>query len=130
MDVYRARIQHWRTVEKLGFEITDVTVKSGMKQFGPDWDALRTYKDSKKTVDDIAIFEMLYLEKMNLLWRVAPEEFDKLVRQKTLVLSCYCDQENAVYCHVETLLKCVEKVCKGKKTVSYTHLTLPTINWV
>lgn len=115
MELYRARVQHWREVDKLGLTLMDVTVKSGLKQFAPDRDALYKYKASKKTVDDVAVFELLFMEKMNNLWRVAPEEFDILVNQKTLVLGCYCDQESKDYCHLDSLCYCIEKICNDRR---------------
>lgn len=99
----------------MGLRLVDVTVKTGLKQFAPTWDALKQFKDSKRTVDDIAVYDVLYMEKMNELWRVAPEEFDKLTKVDTLVLGCYCNQENHDYCHVDSLIYCIEKICKDKK---------------
>ena len=115
MELYRCSLSNHRLAKQLGVELIDCTVKSGIKDLAPDWSFLKTYKESKKTVDDIAIYEMLFMKKMNHVFLTNRPVFDKIARKDKVAIACYCRQDEKTFCHLELLVKCFEKYCKSYK---------------
>ena len=110
MKLHTIQLAKWRVAKKKGIELVDVTLKSGDKTFAPDADTLYGYKNSNKTVDDVAVYCVKFRDLMNLSYRKNPEAWEALCRKEEVAIACYCRAGN--FCHRTILVEYLEKVCK------------------
>lgn len=115
MDLYRIQLGKHRLATKRKIPIVDTTAKNSVSRLAPEWDIVIDYKNSKKTVDDIAVYSVRYLEQLNMLWRVDKKSFLDIVNQEQVAIACMCAQDEKAFCHLEILVECLEKVCEFEK---------------
>lgn len=111
----------WRKAKAMGVPLLDTTAKGGVCKFSPDWDFLRVYQASNKTVDDKAVYCVKYYEKLNMVYRTEPDAFLDICKMESVAIACYCQQDDSVFCHLEVLVGCFEKLCE-KHGISYEYM--------
>ena len=86
--------------------VKDITVKSGDKQFSPEWPWLMAYKN--KLIDEAA-YTCLYEQKMIANLDSAPASWDALIEMDEVILVCYC--KKGAFCHRHLLVDMLSSYC-------------------
>lgn len=120
MQIHTVQMAQWRKVIAMDLTVTDVTVKSGIKEFAPDWDFLTEYKSSPMGPEDEARYTEKFLAKMNRIHNESPETWTRYLTETVpLVLACYC--KAGCFCHRHLLVECFRKLCAAH-TVPFEYL--------
>jgi uncharacterized protein YeaO (DUF488 family) len=72
----------------------DITAKSGLKMFAPDWQDVIDVKAKKITEEE---YTKRYYEKMRVSYKNHRAEWDWFLTQKSVVLVCFC--KPGTFCH-------------------------------
>lgn len=94
IEIWTVQLARWRLVRQLGLALLDITVKSGVKAFAPDWEFLMAYKRGEI---DQAEYTRLYLERMEESKRRFPKTWEGLATHPKVALACYC--QAGAFCH-------------------------------
>lgn len=110
MKAYTISLSKHRVAKGKGIPLVDITVKSGIKEFAPDWDFLMEYKKSNQDAEAQAVYTRKYYAKLNTVWQHKPELFLKLFEEyDEVAFACYCP-ENACFCHRFLFVDGLEKM--------------------
>lgn len=111
MRFYTAQIAQWRAVDALGIPRVDVTAKSGIRAFAPDFERVVQYKQGKLSQTE---YTDLYHERMAVSQRRWPERWKELVtgdvEQKCIL--CYCREGQ--FCHRHLLMDELKWYCQDQ----------------
>ena len=106
MKLYTVQMSSWRKASNIGVPFLDITVKSGDKQFAPEWGFLMEYKNNQD--------EKAYTEKFIPLMR---NNFNNnrqywldLLSKDSLAIGCYCSKGK--FCHRILLVDIFQKICE------------------
>jgi len=72
----------------------DITAKSGLKMFAPDWENIIDVKSGAITEEE---YTKKYYEKMRLSYKNHRAEWDWFLDQPTAVIVCFC--KTGTFCH-------------------------------
>ena len=72
----------------------DITVKTGEQMFAPTWDMVIDYKEGRIPKEE---YTKQYYEKMRKSYTTHKDTWDWLLRQKEVVLVCFCKKGD--FCH-------------------------------
>jgi len=97
LKVYTVQMAKWRSVQKMGIQFLDITIKSGEAIFAPDWDFLMVYKNSAKGPEDEAEYMRHYAAKINRKLREFPDKFLDIFHLGEVAFACYCPAD--CFCH-------------------------------
>lgn len=119
--IWTMGIQQWRYAKTLDIPMYDITVKSGIKAFAPNWDFLMAYKNGEI---GIAEYTRYYHQKVigsindNLpLW-------DQFLNEPKIILACYCKPGD--FCHRYLLTNLLVHYLQDKgRSVTYQGELLP-----
>jgi hypothetical protein len=100
VEVYTVQMGQWREVERLGIKFLDITAKSGIQCFAPDYATVMYYKDGNISDSD---YTDLYFDKMLKSQKDFPVYWRNLNRYPKVALACYC--KPGVFCHRKLFLK-------------------------
>lgn len=92
--IWTIQLSRWRYARALGIPIFDITVKSGIKEFAPEWDALMAYKHKEIDFNE---YTKLYHEKLIGNLSFSLPEWEKFLNQPNIALACYCNA--GAFCH-------------------------------
>lgn len=84
----------WRLAKERGIFLLDITAKSGVKAFAPDYATVMQYKREEVSED---AYTKLYLERMADSRQRYPIRWSCLEHREELALACYC--KAGVFCH-------------------------------
>lgn len=77
-----------------GIHLLDITVKTGIKAFAPEWRSLWRYKYNEI---DATEYTRLYLERMMYTQEKLPEAWNALDQHERVGVACYCPSGD--FCH-------------------------------
>ncbi len=119
MKAYTISLSKHRVAKGKGIPLVDITVKSGIKEFAPDWDFLMEYKKSNQDAEAQAIYTEKYYAKLNRVWREKPQLFLSLFEKypDEVAYACYCP-EHACFCHRFLFVKGLAKMA-GKLNLPF-----------
>jgi hypothetical protein len=92
--VFTIQISRWRYARDLNIPMIDITAKSGIQTFAPNWEDLMAYKRGE--VDNHE-YSIRYLKKVLPTVQTHPDDWEILRRHKTFALACYC--KSGEFCH-------------------------------
>lgn len=110
MVIYTLQLSKWRLAKAKGILAIDITVKSGINLFAPDWDFLMAYKNSPKGPDDEEAYRVAYIAKLNRGYRENPQAFLELFQHELLVVMCYCPE--GVFCHRHLFVTALQQMAR------------------
>lgn len=116
IQIWTIALSQWREAKVLNIPLLDITAKSGIKAFSPDFNLVIDYKEG--IVDEI-VYEASYLEKMRYSLRTHPDIWNNLLTiNPKIAIACYCRAGR--FCHRHLFRVLMEKylVTKGH-TVQY-----------
>lgn len=99
----------WRSLPK-DIELIDITAKSGIQAFAPDFHAVMKYKRGDLYEDQ---YTKLYRRKMSASYRTNREEWQKLMAKGKIALACYCKDD--AFCHRHLLANYLMEGCTQLK---------------
>jgi uncharacterized protein YeaO (DUF488 family) len=92
--IFTVQMGLYRYARDMNIPLVDITAKSGIKEFAPDWDFLLAYKNGEISVTE---YTRRYhakvignLEQDKTLWEC-------FLHQPTIALACYCKAGD--FCH-------------------------------
>ena len=107
MNLYTSRLFDPRTAALSPLNVTRKSGKDGLI-WAPSWDilspALKAFKAARTAAEknnSFVVYSIAYKDEMRESWRTCRAEWERLLRQETLTLQCYCIDWR--YCH-RTLL--------------------------
>lgn len=106
MKLWTTQLANWRNAKG---ELIDITVKSGLKEFAPDWTLLREYKNG--TIG-MAEYKTRYTAKMRGSWHTNTELWLDFINKDEVTIACYCT--SGEFCHRLLLRDLLEKVCASQ----------------
>lgn len=92
--IHTIQIAHWRLAQFRGAKFIDITAKSGLKPFAPDFANVMKYKRGELGEEE---YTRLYLQKMALSQERYPQYWERLLAYPELAVGCYC--KPGAYCH-------------------------------
>jgi len=84
----------WRVARDRGIKFLDITAKSGIALFAPDFSLVMGYKNGSVSEEE---YTRHYLDKMMRSQRSAPNYWNNLQRYHDIAFACYCPPD--VFCH-------------------------------
>jgi hypothetical protein len=99
MDVFTSSLSNWRRVQAFGVEIVDITAKSGLHWFAPEYQYVMQYKAGTMSQDE---YTELYIAKMRQSYRQYKANWILLKNKPDVAYVCFCKYEingQRVFCH-------------------------------
>jgi hypothetical protein len=94
MEIYTSSLSNWRRIKAFGVEIVDITAKSGLHWFAPEYANVMLHKQGM--LSD-AEYTELYIEKMRQSFRQYHANWMMLKHKKKVSYVCYCAPNT--FCH-------------------------------
>lgn len=92
--IWTIQLSRWRYARALNIPIFDITVKSGIKEFAPEWDVLMAYKHNEIDFNE---YTELYHRKLIGNLNIDLPQWDRFLSQPNIALACYCNA--GAFCH-------------------------------
>lgn len=106
MILYTVQMSSWRKAMNKGIPFLDVTVKSGDKQFAPQWGFLMDYK---RDLDEDA-YTRKFIPLMRENFKNNKQYWLDILSKESLAIGCYCAKDKS--CHRYLLVDIFRKVCE------------------
>lgn len=87
-------LSQWRIAKERGILLVDITAKSGVKSFAPDFNVVMQYKRGEVTEEE---YTSIYLERMKKSLALYPDKWEMLKIHPEVAFACYC--RAGVFCH-------------------------------
>ena len=84
----------WRLVKERGIAFLDITAKSGIAAFAPDFGDVMRYKRGELSEEE---YTKIYVERMARSRTVCPRRWASLNQRYEIAVACYC--KAGVFCH-------------------------------
>jgi len=104
IEIWTTSLSRWREAERLQIPLLDITAKSGIKAFAPDYKLVMDYKANLITE---AYYEQKYIERMRSSFSLYPDIWSTLKNKPQVALACYCGAGK--YCHRHVFKILMEK---------------------
>jgi hypothetical protein len=99
MEIWTSSLSNWRRVKAFGIEIVDITAKSGLHWFAPEFQYVMEYKAG--TMSEAEYTER-YLTKMRQSYKQYHANWVMLKHKPNVAYVCFCRYEEngkRVFCH-------------------------------
>lgn len=93
-EVWTIQIARWRLAQQLDIPLLDITAKSGVPAFAPDWESLMAYKRGEVGPAEYA---ERYYHKVIPTVSQYPHQWERFLHKPRLALACYC--KSGDFCH-------------------------------
>jgi uncharacterized protein YeaO (DUF488 family) len=87
-----------------GLKIYDITVKSGLKEFAPEWGMVLNLKAGNLSPHG---YTLQYLKRMQESQVNHPDQWKQLLSEDRIALACYCPK--GCFCHRDLLLEIIKE---------------------
>lgn len=94
VHIWTIQISRHRLATHQDIHLLDITAKSGIKAFAPDFHQVMRFK--YKEIGEVE-YTKLYEERMRYSLRAYPNVWDTLKNHPRVALACYCQANN--FCH-------------------------------
>lgn len=106
------QISMWRYAKWLNIPVIDITAKSGIREFAPEWQNLMLYKRGEMGIEE---YSQLYLEKLIRNFERDRSKWENITWNKTVAIACYCRPGDFCHRHLFTTLLGVYLKARGDK---------------
>ena len=103
VNIWTIQMGQWRLAKDAGIELLDITAKSGIPQFAPDYSNVILFKNNQLTKEE---YTTRYETKMRWSFRGYPEVWAKLKEHKNVAVACYC--KPGEFCHRHLFAKMMQ----------------------
>lgn len=93
-QIWTIQLGRWRLARDLGIHMLDITAKSGIRAFAPDYAKVMEYKAGEVSEEE---YTRLYLARMEESRERFPRRWEQLKEFEKVALACYC--RAGVFCH-------------------------------
>jgi len=121
VEIWTLQLSKWRVARDNGIDTLDITAKSGVSAFAPDFNNVMAYKRNELTEDE---YTVRYLERMEMTRREAPQVWATLKDCKRVALLCYCRKDQ--FCHRHIFSHLMKNYLAEHDIPSVLHGELPT----
>lgn len=94
IHIWTVQISNHRVAKQEGIHLLDITAKSGIPQFAPEYRQVMRYK--YKEIGEVE-YTQLYEERMRYSLKTYPKVWEMLKDHPRVALACYCTPGN--FCH-------------------------------
>ena len=98
--IWTVQISSWRVAKERGITFLDITAKSGIAAFAPDFGDVMRYKRGELSEEE---YTKIYLERMERSKEVCPRRWASLNQRYEIAVACYC--KKGVFCHRHIFVK-------------------------
>ena len=109
INVWTIQLSNWRLAKKLNITIIDITARSGIELFAPDFSLVMQYKNGLLNESD---YTDNYINKMRYSLTRYPSVWEELLEYNTFAFACYCKPN--VFCHRLIMTSLFEKYAASK----------------
>lgn len=102
--LWTVQMSQWRVAKERGIAFLDITAKSGVAAFAPDFGDVMRYKRGELSEEE---YTKIYLERMTRSKIVCPRFWQSLDRRPEIAFACYC--KKGVFCHRHLFIKLVQE---------------------
>ena len=102
-DLWPIQMSTGRLAKAAGIHFVNITVKSGVQAFGPDWEPLMRHKRGQCSDEE---YTELYLKKMEESMVEFPKTWLHLLFYNKMAFGCYCGAGK--FCHRHLFIKLVK----------------------
>lgn len=92
--IWTIQMSKWRVAKERGIAFLDITAKSGIAAFAPDFNDIMKYKRGELSEEE---YTEIYLKRMERSKVACPRFWKSLNRRYEVALACYC--KAGVFCH-------------------------------
>lgn len=126
-DLWTIQMSSYRLAQVRGIHFVNITVKSGVKHFGPDWETLMRHKRGQCGHDE---YTEIYLARMKQSRIDNPKTWARLLLYNKMAFGCYCAA--GAFCHRRAFIQDVKEYIEnqgGTVTIhgELTKETLPAL---
>lgn len=101
--LFTIQMAKWRLAQAIGVKFLDITAKSGIQAFAPDYKAVIAYKEGKLSEEEYTI---RYKEKMYLSREEHKKFWKQLLKYPQIAFACYCPAGE--FCHRHLFVEMVK----------------------
>ncbi len=113
ITLYTTQISKWRKLKDEDIDLIDITAKSGISCFAPDFDLVLKYKNNEISEE---LYTHFYITKMRWSFKEHKKEWDKLIVKPKIAFACYCKPDT--FCH-RLIFKDIFKRYLESKEIKY-----------
>jgi hypothetical protein len=95
MEIYTSQLSNWRRIKAFGIDIVDITAKSGLHWFAPEYQHVMEYKNGLLTETE---YTDLYIAKMRQSFIQYKANWILLKNKPDVAYVCYCSPP-PTFCH-------------------------------
>jgi len=99
-DLWTLQMSSWRLADAKGIKAINITVKSGIQAFAPDWETLMRYKRGQCPDEE---YTEIYHAKMKQSQIDNPKYWRRLLHYNKMAYMCYCAKGK--YCHRKLMIQ-------------------------
>lgn len=100
LDAWTMQLGKWRVAKAYAIPVLDITIKTGLGAFAPNYTSLLQYKRGELAPEP---YSWLYLERMQTSFDIRRAMWDRLTTKRKLALACYC--KAGEFCHRHLFLR-------------------------
>lgn len=93
-ELWTIQLSKWRVAKALEIPLLDITAKTGLAAFAPDFQDVMSYKRGEMDADEYTRIYKLRMEQSKLKY---PVRWASLLTKPKLALACYCAAGR--FCH-------------------------------
>ena len=108
------QMSQWRFARDLNIPVVDITAKSGIKAFAPEWENLMAYKRGEM---DMTEYSQRYLHKLIVNFERDRQKWENITRERTFAVACYCRPGDFCHRHLFTCLLGTYLHSQGKQVL-------------
>jgi hypothetical protein len=108
-DLWTLQMSNWRYADHQEIKAINITVKSGVTAFAPDWETLMRYKRGQCPDEE---YTEIYLTKMKKSQEDNPRHWDRLLHYNKMAYMCYCPEGK--YCHRKLFVELAKEFIESK----------------
>lgn len=94
VKIWTIQIARWRLARATGIPILDITAKTGIKAFAPNFGDVMAYKYGEMSEE---VYTQIYLNSMEYSKTHQKAHWQALKDRSVVALACYC--KSGVFCH-------------------------------
>ena len=102
-------MSQWRKAKDLGIVLCDITAKSGLKPYAPDFADVMAYKRGELSEEE---YTKIYLDRMARSKIRFPKRWETLKNESHIAFACYCKVD--AFCHRHLFISLVKEYLEAE----------------
>ena len=99
VETWTVQISNWRLAQVHGIMVLDISAKSGISAFAPDFGMVMKHKRGEVDDDE---YTDVYVQRMRESLAEKPGSWEQLKRRSPVAFACYCRPDTFCHRHIFT----------------------------